>query len=277
MEPQRGNIANTFRGVKKAGQATSRGTRLNKYLASCGVASRRRADELIAGGSIRVNGRAVTKLGTIIAPGDRVEVDGSIVEPAPAPTYLLLNKPVGMLTTMRDPQGRATVADLLRGRARVVPVGRLDYDTSGALLLTDDGDLAYRLAHPRFGVEKTYRAQIAGRLSSEELRRLREGVWLGDYRTAPAKVRITTAGHDRTVVELTIHEGRNRQVRRMFQSLGHRVIALTRTRFGPLAIGGLPPGRLRPLTANERKALERHRRPPDESPRTKSNTTIAAK
>jgi 23S rRNA pseudouridine2605 synthase len=248
------------------------GIRLNRFLAQCGVASRRAADDLIARGLVRVNGNVVRKLGTIVDPADRVEVEGKAVVPATEATYLLLNKPSGVVTTMRDPEGRRTVAELLPHSRRVVPVGRLDYATTGALLLTDDGELAHRLLHPRFGVEKTYRAAIAGRLSPAEVRRLGEGISLGDFRAAGAKVRVVARQRDRSIVDVTIHEGQNRQVRRMFEALGHPVIALTRTRFGPLRLGGLPPGHVRLLTARERAALERHRRPRDESPRSKSNT-----
>jgi 23S rRNA pseudouridine2605 synthase len=227
---------------------------------------------LIATGSVRVNGRVVTKLGTLLDAEDRVEVNGAVVHRPAEPTFLLLNKPLGVVTTMRDPQGRRTVADLLPGGARVVPVGRLDYATSGALLLTDDGELAHCLLHPRFGVEKTYRAAIAGRLSSEDVSRLNRGILLDEFRAGGAKVRVVAARRDHSVVDMTIHEGRNRQVRVMFQALGHPVLALTRIRFGPLRLGSLPPGHVRPLTAKERAALERHRRPPDEPPRTKPNT-----
>jgi len=208
-------------------------------------------------------------LGTLVRPGDRVEVDAKLVEPPAEATYLLLNKPLGVVTTMHDPQGRRTVADLIAGRPRVVPVGRLDYQTSGALLLTDDGELAHRLLHPRFGVDKTYRAEIAGRLSAEDVRRLNRGVTLDDARAAAAKVRVVAVRRDRSVVDVTIHEGRNRQVRRMFEALGHPVLELTRTRFGPLRLGGLAAGHVRPLTVRERAALERHRRPTAQSPRTK--------
>lgn len=248
------------------------GTRLNRYLAQAGVASRRGADALIASGAVRVNGRVVTKLGILVHAGDRVEVNGAVVAPPAEATYLLLHKPVGVVTTMRDPQGRPTVADLLPDGPRIVPVGRLDYETSGALLLTDDGELAHRLLHPRFGVEKTYRAALAGRLSSDDIRRLNRGLWLDEFQTAGAKVRVVAARRDGCVVEVTIHEGRNRQVRRMFETLGHPVLALARTRFGPLKLGQLPVGQTRPLSMRERAALERHRRPPDEGPRTKPNT-----
>ncbi len=244
--------------------------RLNRYLAQAGVASRRSADDLIERGAVRVNGRVVAKLGTVLRDGDRVEVDGKTVEPAAERTYLLLNKPAGVVTTMRDPERRPTVADLLPAGTHAVPVGRLDYATSGVLLLTDDGELANRLLHPRFGVEKTYRVAIAGRLSPEDVYRLTQGVMLPEFRAAGAKVRVVAVRRDSSVVDVTVHEGRNRQLRRMFEALGHRVLALTRTRFGPLKLGGLPAGRFRQLTPTERSALERHRRPPGEWPRTTS-------
>jgi 23S rRNA pseudouridine2605 synthase len=227
---------------------------------------------MIAAGVVRVNGRVVRKLGTSVGPRDRVEVDRTLIESRRERTYLLLHKPLKVVTTMRDPQGRPTVADLAPGGARVVPVGRLDYDTSGALLLTDDGELAHRLLHPSFGVEKTYRAVISGRLTSEDAAMLRRGIVFDGARTAPTKVRVVAVRREQCVVDITIHEGRNRQVRRMFEALGHRVTALSRLRFGPLKLGTLRPGESRPLTAKERAALERYRRPPDEPPRTKPNT-----
>ncbi len=242
--------------------------RLNRYLARAGVASRRAADELIVGGSVRVNDRIVRELGTLVGEGDRVEVDGAVVDLPQARTYLLLNKPLGVVTTMRDPQGRRSVAEFIAQRRGVFPVGRLDYDTTGALLLTDDGELAHCLTHPRFGVDKTYRAEIAGRLSPEEVRRLLAGMALDDGRAAGAKVRVLAVRRDRSFVDVTLHEGRNRQVRRMFEALGHRVLSLTRTRFGPLKLGELAPGHMRGLTEKEIDALHRHRRPPGESPRT---------
>jgi 23S rRNA pseudouridine2605 synthase len=227
---------------------------------------------LIASGAVAVNGRVVRKLGTLVDPADRVEVDGAATSIPAAPTYLLMHKPAAVVTTMRDPQGRRTVADLLPRGVRVVPVGRLDYATTGALLLTDDGELAHCLLHPRYGVEKTYRAIIAGRLSQSDVRKLNEGVVLDDARAAGAKVRVVAARRDGYTVDVSIHEGRNRQVRRMFEALGHPVLALTRTRFGPLRLGALAPGQVRPLTPRERAALERHRRPPEEAPRTKPDT-----
>jgi 23S rRNA pseudouridine2605 synthase len=191
----------------------------------------------------------------LVRPGDRVEIDGTALCVPNEPTYLLLHKPLGVVTTLRDPQGRRTVADLVPAQPRVVPVGRLDYDTAGALLLTDDGDLAHRLLHPRFGVEKTYRATIAGRLDASDVTRLREGVALPEYRAAGARIRTIAVRRDHCVVDISIHEGRNRQVRRMFERLGHPVLALTRTRFGPLKLGELPAGHCRPLTKKERSAL----------------------
>lgn len=184
-----------------------------------------------------------------------------------------MNKPAGVVTTMRDPQGRRTVASLLPAGVHAVPVGRLDFDTAGLLLLTDDGELAHRLLHPRFGVEKTYRAAIAGRLSAEDVRSLQRGIRLGDFRSAGAKIRVVAVRRDHSVVDLTLHEGRNRQVRRMFEALGHPVVALTRTRFGPLRLGALAGGAVRSLTRRELAALEHHRRPRVELPRSKRNTT----
>lgn len=242
--------------------------RLNRYLARAGVAARRRADELIAGGRVRVNGCVVRELGTLVSASDKVEVDGVPVEQPAEATYLLMNKPLGVVTTMRDPQGRRTVAELVSGGAGIFPVGRLDYATAGALLLTDDGELAHRLLHPRFGVDKTYRAEIAGRLSSDDVRRLLAGIALEDGPASKARVRVLAVRRDASVVDVTLHEGRNRQVRRMFEALGHPVRTLTRTRFGPLRLGELRPGHVRALTAKEVEALQKHRRPPEDSPRT---------
>lgn len=240
------------------------GTRLNKYLAQAGVASRRRADELIAQGKVRINGRVTRELGTMVHAGDRVDVSGTPVNPVEELVYLVLHKPAGVVTTMRDPQGRRTIADLLPKGPRIVPVGRLDYDTSGILLLTNDGDLANRLLHPKFGVEKVYRATIAGRLDETDVRRLREGVLLEDgQRAAGVPVRVVAVRRDHSIVDVTLHEGRNRQVRRMFEALEHGVLALVRLRFGPIALGDLPAGRVRELHDKERAALRRIGQSPD--------------
>jgi 23S rRNA pseudouridine2605 synthase len=232
--------------------------RLQRYLAASGVASRRRSEELIVAGLVRVNGRVVRELGTSVADDDVVEFSGRIVAPALEPAYLVMNKPLGVVTTMRDPEGRRTIADLLRAhdpQRRVVPVGRLDYDTSGVLLLTDDGTLAHVLTHPRFGVEKTYRATVRGRLTPDQIAGLLRGLKLDDGVAAPAQLRVVAVRRDASTVDVTIHEGRNRQVRRMFEELEHPVIGLTRLRFGPLALGALAPGEIRAATPREVSAL----------------------
>jgi len=232
--------------------------RLQRYLAASGVASRRRSEELIAGGLVRVNGRVVRELGTKVADGDVVEYGGRIVAPATEHTYLVMNKPLGVMTTMRDPEGRRTVVDLLRrapSAARVVPVGRLDYDTAGVLLLTDDGALAHVLTHPRFGVEKTYRATLRGRLTPQDTAALRAGVRLADGPAEPVPVRVIALRNDVSVVDVTVHEGRNRLVRRIFEAVGHSVVDLVRLRFGPISLGDLAVGDVRPATEREIAAL----------------------
>lgn len=230
--------------------------RLQKFLAHAGVASRRAAEELIVRGKVRVNGKVVRELGTIVSTDDRVDVSGTRVRVHTEPAYLVMHKPVSVMTTMRDPQGRRTVADLLpKGVPRVVPVGRLDYDTSGVLLLTNDGELANVLTHPRFGVEKTYRAVVNGRLLPEEIKRLQSGVLLEEFRAGGARVKVVATRRESSVLDITIHEGKNRQVRRMFDAVGHPVVALARLRFGPLKLGDLPPGQTRPLTEKELAAL----------------------
>ncbi|HEV2901857.1 MAG TPA: pseudouridine synthase [Gaiellaceae bacterium] len=223
--------------------------RLNAFLARAGVASRRKADELIKAGRVTVNGQA-GQLNTFVEPADRVEVDGEPVAPQRL-AYVLLHKPAGVVTTASDPQGRLTVVDLVRHESRVVPVGRLDADTTGVLLLTNDGDLAHRLAHPKYQVEKVYEADVEGEPDDAALRRLAEGVELEDGPTAPAKVR--HLGPSR--IELAIHEGRNRQVRRMLEAVGHPVRRLHRSRYAGLTTDGLEPGRSRELTADEVAAL----------------------
>jgi 23S rRNA pseudouridine2605 synthase len=225
--------------------------RLNAYLARAGLASRRKADELIKAGRVRVNGEP-GQLNTFVATGDRVEVDGEEVRPQPL-VYVLLHKPAGVVTTASDPQGRPTVVELVEHDVRVVPVGRLDVETTGALLLTNDGDLAHRLAHPKYEVEKVYEAEVEGEPSDEALQRLAEGVELEDGLTAPAEVRRLSP----SVVELSIHEGRNRQVRRMLESVGHPVRRLHRSRYAGLTLKALTPGEWRELSAEELKALHR--------------------
>ena len=223
--------------------------RLNAYLARAGVASRRGADEVILAGRVRVNGEP-GQLNTFVGAADRVEVDGREVAPQRL-AYVLLNKPAGVLTTARDPQRRRTVVELLPLEPRVVPVGRLDADTTGALLLTNDGPLAHRLAHPRYGVEKTYEAEVEGDPDEAALKRLRDGVELEDGPTAPARVRRLGPGR----VELVLHEGRKHQVKRMLAAVGHPVVRLQRSGYAGLTVDGLEPGAWRRLEPVEVERL----------------------
>jgi 23S rRNA pseudouridine2605 synthase len=229
------------------------GERVQKVLARAGVGSRRSCDELVAEGRVRVNG-VVAELGTRVDPGhDRIEVDGAVIGLGPDLVHYLLNKPAGVVTTTSDPQGRRAVVDLVPPEPRVFPVGRLDADTEGLLLLTNDGDLAQRVAHPSHGVDKEYLAEVEGRPARGALRQLREGVVLDDGLTAPAKVALVGDN----VLRITIHEGRNRQVRRMCAAVGHPVVRLVRVRIGPLSDRRLAPGDWRPLTQAEVRSLER--------------------
>jgi 23S rRNA pseudouridine2605 synthase len=223
--------------------------RLNAYLARSGVASRRRADDLIRSGRVRVNG-APGELNTVVGRHDVVEVDGERVARQPL-AHVLLHKPAGVVTTARDPHGRRTVVDLVPSEPHVVPVGRLDADTTGALVLTNDGDLAHRLAHPRYGVPKVYEVDVEGSPSREVLERLRRGVELDDGRTAPAGARRLGKGR----IELTLHEGRKHQVKRMCEAVGHPVRRLHRSRYAVLDLDGLGAGEWRVLTAGEVAAL----------------------
>ena len=225
--------------------------RLNAYLARAGVASRRKADELIKAGRVTVNGRR-GELNTDVGRDDRVALDGAPVAQQPL-AYILLHKPAGVVTTASDPQGRRTVVDLVDHPVRVNPVGRLDADTTGAVLLTNDGLLANRIAHPRYGIEKVYVATVEGDPDDEALRRLREGVELDDGVTAPAKAKRFAPGR----VEIVLHEGRNRQVRRMLEAVGHPVKRLHRPRLAGLDLDGLAPGEWRELDGHEVAALRR--------------------
>jgi 23S rRNA pseudouridine2605 synthase len=225
--------------------------RLNAFLSRAGVASRRGADELISAGRVTVNGEP-GRFDHQVGRRDLVEVDGARVELQPL-AYVLLDKPPGTITTARDPQGRPTVVDLVGHDARLAPVGRLDVHTSGLLLLTNDGDLAHRLAHPRYGVEKVYDADVDGDPDAETVRRLAAGVELDDGVTAPARVRRLGPGR----LELVLHEGRNRQVRRMCEAVGHPVRRLRRTGYGGLTAEGLEPGRWRELSRGEVNRLRR--------------------
>jgi 23S rRNA pseudouridine2605 synthase len=229
--------------------------RLNAFLARAGVASRRRADELILERRVRVNGE-LGELNTVVGESDVVEVDGRYVEKQPL-QYVLLNKPAGVVTTADDPQGRPTVVELVSHETRVVPVGRLDVDTTGALLLTNDGELANRLAHPSFGVAKVYDVDLEGSPSPDALEALRRGIDLEDGRTAPAEARIVRRGTRVTRIELTLHEGRKHQVKRMCEAVGHSVRHLHRRRYAGLRLIGLQPGQWRELTEEEVAQLRR--------------------
>lgn len=229
------------------------GERLQKVLARAGIASRRHAEELILQGRVKVNGEMVTRLGTSASPDDRVEVDGRPITGAEPFEYYLMHKPAGVVTTVRDPQRRPTVLRLLKDvKARVYPIGRLDADSEGLLLLTNDGDLAHRLTHPRYGVEKEYLVELAEAAGEDELDRIRRGVESQGERLRAKRVRGEGAS---TRVSVTLAEGKKREVRRMFEAVGRRVVRLQRTRFGPLRLGNLPPGQYRPLTKEEIEQL----------------------
>ena len=224
--------------------------RLNAYLARAGVASRRKADELIKAGRVTVNGTP-GELNTFVAKRDRVELDGRRLARQPL-GYVLLHKPAGAVTTTSDPQGRPTIVELVSYyKTRVVPVGRLDADTTGALLLTNDGDLAHRLAHPRYEVEKVYEAEVEGEPTDETLQQLERGVELDDGPTAPARARRLAPSR----IELAIHEGRKHQVKRMLAAVGHPVVRLHRSRYAGLTLKGLGPGESRELTGTEVERL----------------------
>ena len=252
------------------------GIRLQKILSAAGIASRRAAERLMQEGRVTVNGRVATKLGTHAEPGvDDVRVDGRRVGHGQRRRYLLMNKPRGYVTTRHDPQHRKTVLDLIpRVREYVYPVGRLDYDSEGLLLLTNDGELAERLTHPRRALDRVYEVVVRGVPSAVQLRRLSSGVSLGDSRTAPATVRLL-GGHrarhvDQARVQITLREGRNRQVRRMLDVIGHPVLRLRRIQIGPLRSRGLKPGDHRELSHDEVEALRHAAQPsPDATGRPK--------
>jgi 23S rRNA pseudouridine2605 synthase len=230
--------------------------RLQKLLAAAGLGSRRACEELILEGRVRVNGTVVDRLPVLVDPQrDHVSVDGRPVR-AEHTVYYMLHKPRGVVCTNRDPAGRRRAVDLLGGvRERVYPVGRLDAESTGLLLMTNDGELAARLTHPRYGVPKTYRAEVAGRVGPQALERLRAGVWLSDGRTGRADASIIYQRPDSTVLEITLREGRNREVRRVLAKLGHKVYRLKRIRIGGLSLKGLPPGGFRPLRPDEVRGL----------------------
>ncbi len=231
--------------------------RLNKFMALSGVDSRRKCDEIILSGRVRVNARVVKKLGTQVdEERDLVTLDNKPIRLKGEYVYLMLNKPVGTVTTVIDPQHRRTVMDCLpKLDKRVYPVGRLDYNTSGLLLFTNDGDTAQKLIHPKYEFEKTYLATINGTLSNESIEKLRNGVDIGDFVTSPARVILVNSAHNQSTFEITIHEGKNRQVRRMFESVGSEVQVLKRIAYGKLQLGDLPVGKTRTLTEDEIKYI----------------------
>ncbi|WP_010301206.1 pseudouridine synthase [Kurthia senegalensis] len=231
--------------------------RLQKVIAHAGIASRRKAEQLILDGQVKVNGEIVRELGTKVSPTDRVEVDNVKIEQEDK-VYFLLYKPRNTISAVTDDRGRDTVTDLFPNvHERIFPVGRLDFDTTGVLLLTNDGEFSNVLTHPKYNVEKTYVATLQGVLKREEMRKLERGVMLEDGKTAPARVRIISSDDrkGKTIVAITIHEGKNRQVRRMFEAVGHRVSKLKREQFGFLTTMGLNAGEWRELTPHEVKQL----------------------
>lgn len=231
--------------------------RLNKYIAQAGVASRRKADELTAAGKVKINGVVMTKMGYDVQPGDVVSAAGKMIEPTSKPVYFALHKPVGYVTTAQDEQGRLTVMDLVTDvEQRVFPVGRLDFNTSGLLIMTNDGDLSYHLTHPKHNVFKTYRARVSGYLSPERVAKLRGGVDIGGYITSKARVEVVKQGESSTIVEIQISEGKNRQVRKMFAAVGNKVVELERTAIGELRLGRLKEGHYRKLTQQEIEYLK---------------------
>ena len=232
--------------------------RLQKYLANCGISSRRKAEELITSGKVSVNGKIVTELGTKINPKvDKVIYNGKEVKEESKHIYILLNKPIGYVTTAKDQFGRESVMDLIKVKERVVPVGRLDMYTSGALILTNDGDFVYQVTHPKHEIEKTYTVTIKGIVTNEEVGKLRKGVKIDDYITKEAKVKILKTDEEKreSRLEITIHEGKNRQVRKMCESVGHKVVALHRSKIAGIGVKDLPLGKWRYLSKEEIKKM----------------------
>lgn len=231
--------------------------RINKYIAQAGICSRRKADELVANGNVKVNGLTMQEAGYDVVQGDVVEVNGRRIEPEEKKVYILLNKPLGFVTTVSDDKERLTVMELVKDiDARIFPVGRLDYNTGGMLIMTNDGDFAYRLTHPKHEMPKTYRARVAGVLSNEKCARLRNGVDIGGYVTSKAKVNIVKGVQRSTIVDITIHEGKNRQVRKMFKAVGNPVQELMRIAIGDIRLGHLAEGHYRKLTREEIEYLK---------------------
>ena len=231
--------------------------RINKYIAQAGIASRRKADQLIESGNVKINGAVMREPGYDVKEGDKVVVNGRLIEKKQKLIYVLVNKPMGMVTTASDDKDRATVMDIVNDiDERLFPVGRLDYNTTGALIMTNDGDLTYRVTHPKHELGKTYRVLVKGVLSDERARKLRNGVDIGGYVTGKAKVKIIKGGAGSTVVEITIHQGKNPPVRKMFAAVGNPVQELERIAIGEIRLGHLRPGHYRKLTREEIEYLK---------------------
>lgn len=230
--------------------------RLQKFLAHAGIASRRAAEDLIKQGRVEVNGLTITGMGVTVTESDIVAVDGKAIKNEKEKIYIMLNKPVGYVSSAKDQFGRPTVLDLIAGvNIRLYPVGRLDYDTSGLILLTNDGDFTYQLTHPKHEIEKVYEALISGIPTNEEIIRFRNGLTIEDYTTSPANILIKEKIKGNALVHITIHEGKNRQVRKMCAAIGHNVITLKRMSIGPIALGNLPEGKWRNLSGIELKNI----------------------
>lgn len=228
--------------------------RLQKYLADCGIASRRKSEELIKQGQVKVNGKTITELGTKVIPNkDSVEYNGKKIELKKEYVYILLNKPIGYVTTVKDQFNRDSVLDLVKTNKRLVPVGRLDMYTSGALILTNDGNFVYKVTHPKHEIEKTYTVTIIGIVKKEEVEKLKKGVEIEDYITKPAKVKILKIDEEKNQsrLEITIHEGKNRQVRKMCEAIGHKVLALHRSKISGIDVKDIPLGKWRYLNSKE--------------------------
>lgn len=230
--------------------------RLQKYIAKCGAASRRKAEELIFDGRVKVNGSVVNNVVIVDDEVDVVELDGKVIKPEENMVYIMVNKPTEIITSAKDQFDRKTVLDIVNVKERVYPVGRLDYDTSGLLILTNDGDITNRMTHPSHEVNKVYAAEIIGVPTKEEMDSFEKGLKIEDYITSPARIRIIESKRDMALIEVTIHEGKNRQVRKMCEAIGHPVINLKRIAFGKLKLGKLKPGEWRNLLESEIEYLK---------------------
>ncbi len=226
--------------------------RLQKYMARCGAASRRKCEEYITQGRVKVNGQTVTQLGTTVSASDKVELDGKLLQEQPKYVYIMLNKPEKVMSTSIDPEGRVTVTQLIDLPYRLYPVGRLDYNTSGLILLTNDGDAAYRLTHPKYEIEKEYLAVIKGEIDRRDILKLERGVQIEENTvTAPAKIQVVGGTQHTVTLSITIHEGRNREVRKMLEAINKELLSLMRIRIGGINLGKLPSGEYRELNSTE--------------------------